>query len=998
MSIQPPLDTGVCRNNNISFTAIATGAPSPTVQWQQSTDGGGSWNNLSNGSAFGGVTTNTLTLINVGTNQNGEKYRAVFTNLCGSVTSTVTTLAVGAPINPGNVPPASATGCDGFGTVSFTADANGGNGTVYMSWQYSPDNGATWIDIPGTTTTSLIGNFSTTYTFTPTAGQNGYLFRAKFANGGCAASFSNAAALTVLPTPTVVLDPLPNQTVCNGANTNQENFNGSNATAYNWTNDNTTIGLPASGSAPIASPFIPSFVAINNGTTNVTATITVTPVNTSGATVCPGTAKTFTITVVPSPVCSFTGPNNICPGSTNTYTYSGGTPGVSYSWSVTGATISGSATNSTVSVVAPSTCGTYTVNLTVTKAGCSSTCSQTFNATDNTKPVFTGSYLTVSLGCNPGSSAITAALGSATATDNCSTPTITPNDGIVTGTCNKSQIRTFTATDACGNTATVSRTVTWTDDVTPPAFTGTYSLVTLGCNPTSTAISTALATATATDACGAPTITSSDGPVSTVGCTASQTRIFTATDGCGNTSTTSRTVSWTADLTPPTINANGTTLALGCNPVASDINAALGTASATDACGSTTITSIDGALQSSGCSRTQTRTFTARDGCNNTSTVSRTVTWTFDNTVTITANGTTLNAGCNPSAATLNAALGSATSTDACSTPTVTQTDGPMTSTGCDRSQTRSWSIVDGCGNTASTSRTVTWTVDIQAPVITVLLGPSDFYCQNLNPSQQDNNLGGATATDNCGSVTPTTVGSEPVTTVGCISSRTRTWIATDACGNTSTASRTITWSNDGTPPVFTGSYTTQNLGCNPTSSAITAALGSATASDGCGTPTLSQSDGAVITTGCNRSQIRTFTAMDACGNTSTVGRTVIWVDDVTAPVFTGTYINSTLGCNPTSSAISVALGTATATDACGSVTNISSSDATPTTAGCIVTQVRTFTAVDACNNSSTTSRSVSWTSDLTPPTFTGTYSPVTLGCNPTSSAYHCCTWFCNCN
>ena len=51
----------------------------------------------------------------------------------------------------------------------------------------------------------------------------------------------------------------------------------------------------------------------------------------------------------------------------------------------------------------------------------------------------------------------------------------------------RSQTRTFTATDACGNTATISRTVTWTEDVTPPVFTGSYATVDLGCNPTNIA-------------------------------------------------------------------------------------------------------------------------------------------------------------------------------------------------------------------------------------------------------------------------------------------------------------------------------------------------------------------------------------------------------------------------------------------------------------------------------------------------------------------------------
>src|SRR5678810_987346 len=87
---------------------------------------------------------------------------------------------------------------------------------------------------------------------------------------------------------------------------------------------------------------------------------------------------------------------------------------------------------------------------------------------------------------------------------------------------------------------------------------------------------------------------------------------------------------------------------------------------------------------------------------------------------------------------------------------------------------------------------------------------------------------------------------------------------------------------------------------------------------------------------------------------------------------------------------ITAALGSATAIDGCGTVTNITSSDALATTSGCTVTQVRTFTAVDNCNNSATITRTVSWTSDLTPPTFSGTYSPVTLGCNPSAAAITC--------
>ena len=55
-----------------------------------------------------------------------------------------------------------------------------------------------------------------------------------------------------------------------------------------------------------------------------------------------------------------------------------------------------------------------------------------------------------------------------------------------------------------------------------------------------------------------------------------------------------------------------------------------------------------------------------------------------------------------------------------------------------------------------------------------------------------------------------------------------------------------------------------------------------------------SSSDGPVVSNGCARSQTRTFTAIDACGNTATASRTVTWTADVTAPVITATggFIN----------------------------------------------------------------------------------------------------------
>jgi hypothetical protein len=85
---------------------------------------------------------------------------------------------------------------------------------------------------------------------------------------------------------------------------------------------------------------------------------------------------------------------------------------------------------------------------------------------------------------------------------------------------------------------------------------------------------------------------------------------------------------------------------------------------------------------------------------------------------------------------------------------------------------------------------------------------------------------------------------------------------------------------------VITATGTATSLGCNPTTAAIDAALGSATATDACSAVSITSSDGAVSTTSCSSSQTRTFTAIDGCGNSATTSRTVTWLSTPSAPTY----------------------------------------------------------------------------------------------------------------
>jgi hypothetical protein len=100
--------------------------------------------------------------------------------------------------------PASPTVCQGA-TASFTSTASG-NPAPTVQWQVSADNGATWSNISGAT--------STTYSFTPAAADTGKRYHAVFTNSAGTAT-SDAATLTVNTAPAVTTQPA-NQSVTAG--------------------------------------------------------------------------------------------------------------------------------------------------------------------------------------------------------------------------------------------------------------------------------------------------------------------------------------------------------------------------------------------------------------------------------------------------------------------------------------------------------------------------------------------------------------------------------------------------------------------------------------------------------------------------------------------------------------------------------------------------------------------------------------------------------------
>jgi hypothetical protein len=185
-----PLSESVVAGASATFTAAASGNPAPTVQWQQSTNGGTTWSPIT------GATTTTYSF-SASSAQNGYEYRAVFSNGVGSAaTTSAATLTVTTP-QPSNAAPSitaepvSATVAAGT-SATFTAAASG-TPTPTVQWQQSTNGGTTWSPITGAT--------ATTYSFTASSGENAYQYRAVFSNGVGSPATTNAATLTVTTTP-----------------------------------------------------------------------------------------------------------------------------------------------------------------------------------------------------------------------------------------------------------------------------------------------------------------------------------------------------------------------------------------------------------------------------------------------------------------------------------------------------------------------------------------------------------------------------------------------------------------------------------------------------------------------------------------------------------------------------------------------------------------------------------------------------------------------------
>jgi gliding motility-associated-like protein len=389
------------------------------------------------------------------------------------------------------------------------------------------------------------------------------------------------------------------------------------------------------------------------------------------------------------------------------------------------------------------------------------------------------------------------------------------------------------------------------------------------------------------------TITFSDA-TSVNGCIRTFTRTWTATDRCGMTTTASQTITVVDNLPPVFTMPKPADITVNCDAIPPVVNL-----TAYDSCaGNMTIVPTETRQNTPGaCANNYRliRTWTANDGCGNVANLTQII--TVQDTTRPVFNmappkDTIVNCDAVPAAPVL-------TASDNC-TPgviTVTATDTRQNIPGsrcADYYQIiRTWIARDECGNAATVRQTIT-VQDTTRPTFSIPQPANVTVDCDRVPAWP-----AVTATDNCSANVAVVTNEQKIPTQPACANNyrlIRTWTARDNCGNTATMQQIITV-QDTTRPTFTILPPADTMvSCD----AVPPPANNVTATDNCaGMVRLSRTQVRESIAGecaSNYRLIRTWTAIDECGNTAVI-RQVVTVRDTTAPVIAAAPADLMLNC-----------------------------------------------------------------------------------------------------
>jgi len=592
------------------------------------------------------------------------------------------------------------------------------------------------------------------------------------------------------------------------------------------------------------------------------------------------------------------------------------------------------------------TCGgTITRTWTHTDAcGNVGTTTQTITVHDTQNPVLAASPANVTVECIGDVPPMT----NLSWTDNCDgAGSVSGTDGpLVGGACGGTITRTWTYTDACGNSATSTQIIT-VDDTTVPTASNPATTNVLQGDPLPPVDVTVVIDEQ--DNCTVnPTVTfvseTSDGN----SCPETVTRVYRITDDCGNFIEVDHLIV-ISDGAPPTA-SNPTDINISCFADLPAPDPTVVTDEDDNSVIPPVVAFVSDVSDGNSCPETITRTYSVTDDCGNSINVFQLIIINDLQAPVFDAPPADVTVECTGDIP----AMTSLGWTDNCDgTGTVLGVDGPIVGGNCGGTVTRTWIYTDACGNTSSTTQTITIN-DTQNPVFAAAPANVTVECTGDVPAMTS--LGWTDNCDGSGTVTGT---DGPLVGGTCGGTITRTWTYTDACGNVSSTTQTITI-NDTQNPVFDAPPANITVECIGDVPAMTN-LGWTDNCDGSGT--VAGTDGPLVGGTCGGTITRTWTYTDVCGNIGSSTQTIT-VNDTQAPVFDPAPADITVEC----------IGDVPAmtnldwTDNCDGSGTVSGTDGALVGGACGGTITRTWTHTDVCGNTATSTQIIT-VDDTTPPT-----------------------------
>ena len=538
--------------------------------------------------------------------------------------------------------------------------------------------------------------------------------------------------------------------------------------------------------------------------------------------------------------------------------------------------------------------GSFTVDRTwtfVDDCGNITTTQQTITVVDETAPIMLSGESNVTMSCEEYGDAPTEENILIEVMDECGGDvTVSFFDTPFSGGCVQPvglYMRTYTFEDDCGNANMFEQFIHLFDE-TPPTVEITCPADTLvtadaDCGADLSTAALGLPQITAEDNCAGtpPSIDLSwEDHDTTFACSGSFTftRTFTATatDNCGNetTVTCDQGISQEDTTAPELVDPLPQDVTVPCFdiPEVAELQALDGCDAAPE------VTFAEEILDAEDCPGTQTivRTWTATDDCGNASSHSQTITVTdeFAPTWADAAPGdTTVSCESVPEAAVLEAIDNCDDNIEVFFAETSTPGDCAQGMT-----ITRTWSVSDCAGNQLAHVQILT-VVDTTAPVISGLL-EIEIPCTDWGMDTLY-----ATVEDNCDETVTLEAISDEEFSGSCAGSYLRTYVATDQCGNSDTLIQAINLL-DTESPEFTFIPQDTTLSCD--NDYTVGSLGAAEAEDNCDPEVeISYADSMTLINDCPGTAeiVRTWTALDECGNNKTVVQLITLIDE-TDPVF----------------------------------------------------------------------------------------------------------------